>query len=131
LDARYEKLRINNVVTDCAVLQAVGINEQGRPEHLGLSISPSEAEIHWRDFLLSLTKRGLSGVELVISDSHKGLKEARKRVFGSVPWQRCIFHLQQSGQSRIKSRHNKEKAAQWIREILGSFSKQEALNKKT
>lgn len=93
LDARYEKVRESGCVRDCAVLIAIGVDAEGRRSVLGVSVSLSEAEVHWRDFFKSLLARGLHGVELIVSDAHAGLKEARQACFGSVPWQRCQFHL--------------------------------------
>ena len=60
---------------------------------LGVSVALSEHEVHWRTFLQSLVARGLCGVQLVISDTHEGLKAARRAVFGGALWQRCQFHL--------------------------------------
>lgn len=99
LDARYEKVRVNGSVIDWAVLTAIGINAQGYREILGVSVSLSEAEVHWKSFLSDLQKRGLQGMELFVSDDHSGLKAARKAVFPSVPWQRCQFHLAQNAQA--------------------------------
>ena len=96
LDARYEKVRQAGAVLSCAVLIAVGITEDGRRSVLGVSVSLSEAEVHWRDFLASLQERGMHGVELVISDNHAGLKAAREARLPGVRWQRCQFHLQQN-----------------------------------
>jgi len=92
LDARYEKVRVDGIVRDNAVLMATGLNLEGKREVLGVSSSLSEAEIYWRSFLESLTQRGLVGVELITSDDHAGLEKARKAIFGGVPWQRCQFH---------------------------------------
>jgi putative transposase len=61
LDARYEKVREADCVIDCAILIAYGVNEQGTREILGLSVSLSESEVHWRNFLESLVCRGLNG----------------------------------------------------------------------
>jgi putative transposase len=94
LDARYEKVRMAGQVQDVAVLIASGVVEDGHRQILGVSVSVSEHEVHWRTFLRRLVERGLSGVELIISDAHEGLKAARQAVFGDVPWQRCQFHLQ-------------------------------------
>ena len=96
LDARYEKIRQNGCVADSAVLIAHGIDEDGKRHVLGVSVSLSEGEVHWRAFLESLVQRGLHGVTMIVSDAHSGLKVARKAVFPSVPWQRCQFHLQQN-----------------------------------
>lgn len=76
LDARYEKVRVDGAVVSCAVLSAIGIDQQGRRSVLGVSVSLSEAEVHWREFLATLQERGLHGVRLVVSDSHAGLKAA-------------------------------------------------------
>ena len=90
LDARYEKVRHGGHIKNMAVLWAVGVDNEGRRQVLGLSCKLSEAEIHWRGFLSSLLERGLSGVQLIISDAHEGLAKARKSVFPTVPWQRCM-----------------------------------------
>lgn len=96
LDARYEKVRHGGAVVSCAVLLAVGITPEGRRTLLGVSVSLSEAEVHWREFLAQLQERGLHGVKLIVSDDHAGLKAAREARFPGVPWQRCQFHLQQN-----------------------------------
>jgi len=98
LDAHYEKVRQDGQVRDAAVLKASGVNTEGKREVLGVSVSLSEAEPHWRTFLTRLVDRGLRGVELITSDAHAGLASARRAVFGGVPWQRCQFHLQQNAQ---------------------------------
>ena len=96
LDARYEKIREGGCVVDCAVLIALGVDSQGQRSVLGVSVSHSEAEVHWRAFFKSLLARGLHGVELIASDAHAGMAEARKACFTGVPWQRCQFHLQKN-----------------------------------
>jgi len=78
LDALYLKVRHNGSVRDQAVLIAYGVNTFGKREILGASISLSEAEIHWRNFLEGLVKRGLSGVQLITSDDHSGIRAALK-----------------------------------------------------
>ncbi len=79
-------------VRSCAVLVAIGIDPQGKRSVLGVSVSLSEAEVHWRDFLAGLQARGLHGVKLVVSDAHGGLKPALDARLTGVPWQRCQFH---------------------------------------
>jgi len=101
LDARYEKVRVDNQMRDAAVLIAAGVNWEGLREILGVSVALNEQEVHWRDFLQSLIQRGLQGVRLIISDAHSGLRAARQAVFGGVPWQRCQFHLQQNAQAYV------------------------------
>ena len=88
LDADYQKVRSDGSVRGLAVLKAVGVNEEGIREVLGVSCSLSEAEVHWKYFLEDLISRGMHGIELVISDSHKGLREALRAILPSVKWQR-------------------------------------------
>jgi transposase-like protein len=127
MDARYEKVRHNGVVIDCAVLLAIGISPSGHREVLGVSVKISEQEVHWRDFISSLKDRGLHGVKLFISDAHGGLKAARRAIFPTVPWQRCQFHLQQNAQSYVPKRSMKEEVAGRIRAIFNAPDNQEAL----
>ena len=96
LDARYEKVRHAGSVVSCAVLIAAGIDAFGHRSLLGVSVSLSEADVHWRHFLASLQERGLYGVQLIVSDDHAGLKTAREARFPGVAWQRCQFHLPQN-----------------------------------
>lgn len=96
VDARYEKVRLNGVVRDVAVLSAIGIGPDERRRVLGVSCALSEAEVHWRAFFESLLDRGMRGVQFVVSDDHSGLQAARKAVLGGATWQRCQFHLAQN-----------------------------------
>ena len=126
LDARYEKVRIDGQVRDAAVLLAMGVLEDGRRALLGVSVAVSEQEVHWRQFLQSLVERGLSGVELIISDAHTGLVAARKAVFGGLPWQRCQFHLQQTAQAFVPRQEMKREVAAAIRAIFNAPSRSAA-----
>ena len=126
LDAHYEKVRQDGQVRDAAVLKAAGVNTAGGREVLGVSVSLSEAEPHWRTFLKSLVGRGLSGVELITSDAHAGLANARRAVFGGIPWQRCQFHLQQNAQAYVPKRGMKTQVAADIRAIFNAPSRHEA-----
>ncbi len=92
LDATYVKVREAGRIVPVAVTVAVAVNDQGRREILGMAIGASEAETFWTEFLRSLTRRGLRGVQLVISDDHKGLKAATTRILGAT-WQRCRVHF--------------------------------------
>ena len=92
IDATYLKVRQAGRIVSVAVIIAVGVNTDGVREILGLEIGPSEAEPFWRSFLRSLTRRGLRGVKLVISDAHEGLKAAAAKVL-SCTWQRCKVHF--------------------------------------
>jgi transposase-like protein len=126
LDARYEKVRHGGTVVDCAVLVAMGVDEHGKRDLLGCSVSLSEAEVHWRTFLQTLVSRGLHGVRLIISDAHEGLKAARAAVFCGVPWQRCQFHLHQNAQSYVPRQEMKSEVAQALRAIFNAPNDQEA-----
>ena len=126
LDARYEKVRQDGQVRDAAVLTAIGISRAGRRQLLGVSLSLSEAEVHWRSFLQSLVSRGLGGVQLIVSDAHEGLMAARKAVFGGVGWQRCQFHLQQNAQAYVPRQDMKAEVASDIRAIFNSSSLDDA-----
>ena len=101
LDARYEKVRHGGHIVDVALLIAVGVQAEGKRTVLGVSVSLSEAEIHWRSFLATLLERGVHGVKLIVSDDHAGLKQARQAALPSVPWQRCQCHLQQNAQAYV------------------------------
>jgi transposase-like protein len=92
LDATYVKGRYQGRVVSLAVVLAVGVNSDGRREVLGLDIGLSEAETFWVEFLRKLRRRGLSGVQLVVSDAHEGLKTAVTKVLGAT-WQRCRVHF--------------------------------------
>lgn len=98
LDARYEPVRIAGTVVQAAVLIAVGILPSGTRSVLGVSVSLSEAELHWREFLQQLQARGLHGLCLIASDAHAGLRDALRTCFPTVPWQRCQCHLQRNAQ---------------------------------
>jgi len=91
LDATYVKVRQAGRIVSVAVIIAVGVNDDGRREVLGMTVGASEAETVWTDFLRSLTRRGLRGVKLVVSDAHEGLKAAIAKVLHAT-WQRCRVH---------------------------------------
>jgi len=101
VDARYEKIREGGCIVEYAVLVAIGVDPEGHRRVLGVSVSMSEAESHWREFFKSLIERGLHGVELISSDAHAGMAEARKACFAGVPWQRCQFHLMNNALSHV------------------------------
>ena len=120
LDAYYEQVREDGQVRHLAVLVAVGVTPQGKREILGVSVSLSEHEVHWRAFLESLKKRGLGGVQLITSDDHAGLRAARLAAFGGIPWQRCQFHLQQNAQAYVPHKDMQTEVADDIRTIFNA-----------
>jgi transposase-like protein len=94
LDATFVKARREGRVVGQAVVIAIGLNAQtGQREVLGLDVGPSEDGAFWLAFLRGLVARGLSGVQLVVSDAHEGLKGAIGAVFHGASWQRCRVHF--------------------------------------
>ena len=127
LDARYENVRHGGQVVSAALLEAVGISaDGGRREVLGVSVSLSEAEVHWREFLKSLHDRGLHGVRMITSDDHKGLGKARNACFPGVLWQRCQFHLQQNAASYVPRQSMRKMVATDIRSIFDAPNREES-----
>lgn len=88
LDTRYEKVREDGVIRSQAVQIAIGSNEEGRRQILAVELANRESQTSWQETLLSLQRRGLQGVEFVVSDDHPGLKRAIAEVFPEACWQR-------------------------------------------
>jgi transposase-like protein len=95
IDATYLKVRRGGRIVSVAAIIAIGVNSDGRREILGLEIGTSEAEPIWTEFLRKLSRRGLRGVKLVISDAHEGIKAAVTKVLCAT-WQRCRVHFQRN-----------------------------------
>ena len=93
LDARYEKVREDAVIRSQAVMIAIGIDWEGRRCVLAVELANRESLTSWKEFALSLKQRGLSGVELVVSDDHAGVRAAIQEVFPEAAWQRCYVHF--------------------------------------
>jgi putative transposase len=94
LDARYEKVRDEaGRVVSMALVVAIGVAESGEREVLGFDVAPSEDLAFWKAFLGSLVDRGLEGVQLVVSDAHRGLQRAIEETFLGASWQRCRVHF--------------------------------------
>jgi len=119
LDAHYENIHPDGQIRDVVII-AAGVVSIGRRQVLSVSADLSEQEIHWRNFLQSLVKRGLRGVQLIVSDDHSGLKAARTSVFGSIPWQRCQFHLQQNASQYVPRQSMKVEVAEDLRMIFNA-----------
>jgi putative transposase len=107
LDARYEKVRENQRVVDMAVLVGIGVNEEGRREVVGTEVAHGESKATWGGFLKGLVDRGLTGVELVVSDAHAGLGDARKEHLTGVPWQRCQRHFLMNAMDQVPKAEEK------------------------
>lgn len=93
VDARYEKVRRGGRIESMAVLVICGIDEEGRRDVLGYWLGDSESEATWSEAFCELKGRGLSGVELVVSDAHQGIRKALSRHMQGAAWQRCQVHL--------------------------------------
>jgi putative transposase len=121
LDATYCKVRINKRVVSQAVVIATGVSADGRREVLGCAVGDSETEVFWTEFLRSLRDRGLTGgdggVQLVISDSHRGLVNAVTTVLQGAAWQRCRVHFMRNALAKVNKGHA-EMVAATIRTIF-------------
>jgi len=126
LDARYEKVRVNGTVVSCSLLIAQGITPDGHRTILGTSVSLSEAEVHWREFLASLQARGLHGVQLVTSDDHAGLRAALTARLPGVKWQRCQFHLAKNLLDHLPPNVPQEEASADLRAVFNAPNRAEA-----
>jgi transposase-like protein len=126
LDATYLKSREDGHVVSRAAVVAVGVNQEGRREVLGLACGPAETEAFWTQFLRSLAKRGLSGVRLVTSDAHEGLKNAAAKVFGAT-WQRCRVHFMRNALAHVP-KHQHQMVAAVIRTAFVQPSHEEAVS---
>jgi len=123
-DATYVKARVGGRVVSRAVVVATGVAQDASREVLGVSIGDSEDAAFWTEFLQSLRGRGLSGVQLVISDSHLGLKAAIAKVFPGASWQRCRVHFMRNVLVRVP-RTQQSMVAAMVRTI---FAQPDALH---
>ncbi|MGW4126093.1 IS256 family transposase [Nocardia sp. NPDC004711] len=105
LDATYCKVRVGAHVVSQALVVATGVSIDGSREVLGTAVGDSESYEFWREFLAGLRSRGLSGVHLVISDAHAGLKAAVAQQFSGAAWQRCRVHFMRNIGSAVASKH--------------------------
>jgi transposase-like protein len=125
LDALYLKVRQNHRVVSMAVVIAVGVNQQGERRLLGLDVGASEEKAFWLSFLRGLVNRGLTGVRLVISDAHEGLKAAVDTVFTGTSWQRCRVHFMRNVLAHIP-KADKAMVAAAVRTIFTQPDRQAA-----
>ena len=93
LDATYCNARVNGRVVSRAAVIATGVTADGHREVLGCSVGDSETEDFWTEFLRGLRDRGLHGVQLVVSDSHRGLTNAVSQVMSGAAWHHCRVHF--------------------------------------
>jgi putative transposase len=124
LDAKQVKVRDHGRVVSKALVIAYAVHESGVREVIGLDIGEVESGAFWVEFLRSLKRRGLSGVQLAISDQHEGLKAAIARVLG-CPWQRCTVHFTRDMVMHCR-RDQRGLVAAALREIFNAESYEQA-----
>jgi putative transposase len=130
VDARYEKVRADHRVVSQGVLLVSGVREDGFREILGVEVADTESEATYRELFRSLKARGLSGVELVVSDDHEGLKAAVFRHFQGASWQRCQVHYARNLLGMVSAARRKDLAAD-LRAIFAATSREQALEMAT
>ena len=104
LDARYERIRQDGVISTQAVQVAIGINWEGRRCVLAVEMANRESASSWKEFLLGVKQRGLRGVICVISDDHPGLRKAIPEVLPEASWQRCYVHFLRNAVNHLPRR---------------------------
>jgi len=117
LDALYLKVRQNHRIVSKALVIAIGVRASGERDVLGWAIGASEDQAFWSEFLRSLVRRGLQGVQLVISDAHEGLRAAIGQTLAGAAWQRCRVHFMRNLLAHIPQ-GDKETVAALVRTIF-------------
>jgi len=118
LDGTTVNCRDEGRVRQKVLVTAVALNSDGARRIVGIEGVDVESYISWRSFLLSLRKRGLLGVELVISDDHQGLVQAIKEVFNGCSWQRCIAHFERNVRDTYTRKNNGQAALAAIKQAF-------------
>ena len=126
VDARYEKVRVGHRVVNQGVLIVSGVRDDGFREILGVDVADTESEATYQELFRSLKRRGLSGVELVVSDNHEGLKAAIARHFQGASHQRCQVHYARNLLGMVGVRRRKE-LAEGLRGVFAAPSREVAL----
>jgi putative transposase len=127
VDARYEKVRVGHRIVSQGVLIVSGVRApDGFREILGVEVADTESEATYQELFRALKARGLSGVELVVSDDHEGLKAAVFRHFQGASWQRCQVHYARNLPGMVGAAGRKELAAD-LRAIFAATSREQAL----
>ena len=104
LDARYERVRENGIISSRAVQIALGINWEGRRRVLAVELSNRESVSSWQDFILRMKQRGLSGVVFVVSDDHEGLRQGVGKLLSKAAWQRCYVHFLRNAKDKLPTK---------------------------
>ncbi len=119
VDARYEKVRVDGRVINQGVLITKGVREDGHREILAVDVADTESESTYRELFRDLRQRGLQGVQLVVSDDHKGLRAAVERYFQGASWQRCQVHFARELLGKVAS-DKREQLAAGLREVFAA-----------
>jgi transposase-like protein len=126
VDARYEKVRVGHRVVSQGVLAVSAVRDDGLREILGVEVADTESEATYQELFRSLKRRGLKGVELVVSDEHEGLKAALARHFQGASHQRCQVHYARNLLGMVGAKKRKELAAD-LRAIFAAPAREQAL----
>lgn len=126
VDARYEKVRVDERVVSQGVLVVSGVRDDGFREILGVEVADTESEATYQELFRSLKDRGLGGVELVVSDDHQGLRAAVERHFQGASWQRCQVHYARNLLGMVGHARRKE-LAEGLRGVFAAPSREVAL----
>ena len=129
LDATYFKVRENHRIISKALMIAYATSDEGKREIVGFGAYANESKETWREFLLSLQKRGLSGLIMITSDAHEGLRHALSKVYPNVPWQRCQFHFSRNISDKAPKKYQAGIRAE-LQEMFNSKTIEEARKKK-
>lgn len=128
-DAMYIKVREDHRIRSKALMVAIGIDADGRKEVLGFELCETETEPGWEEFLKRLKDRGLSGVDLITSDSHTGLVAAIRKTFPHAGWQRCQFHFTRNILDKTPKRYQQGLASE-LRDMFNTKTLKEAKEKR-
>ena len=123
LDARYEKIREEGVIRSQAVRVAIGINWDGRRCVLAVEMASDESQSSWKMFLAGLCNRGLTGVQLVVSDDHAGLQNAIQEVLPNALWAKCNAHSLRDALDYLSRKDDDE----YMAEMCGMYELDEAM----
>lgn len=124
VDATYVKVRRKGRVQSMAVLVAVGIDQHGRREVLSWRPGDSESEETWSEVFRDLKARGLSGVEILISDAHEGIQAAARRYLQGVSWQRCRVHFMRNALAKMGGSKDKAQVGKELKELFALSEKE-------
>jgi putative transposase len=126
VDARYEHVRQGGRIVSQGVLIVAGIRADGHREILAVAVADTESAATYHHLFQALKARGLSGVRLVTSDSHQGLKAAIDRHFQGASWQRCQVHFTRDLLGMVGAGRRRELADD-LRDIFAATTREQAL----